>query len=169
MSFSSLSVLDLVVIFSSDRLSRAATAGRQIKTKNGGIASAPTAGREHSRIALSYFKSNLARDALPVKFGDGLEFEDLSKCVAEAREKRFVSKSEATDLLDLGSRAENNGVVPLVKLGNWGYAVREDRTRTFELDWAHVKYDNPAENRTAGWPSRRIAVERRLMCKVSQR
>ena len=51
----------------------------------------------------------------------------------------------------------------LVKLREWGYEVLEVRSRTCELDWAHVKIDNPE---IAG-SSRKITPGRGFMCKVS--
>ncbi|CAM9827162.1 unnamed protein product, partial [Ectocarpus sp. 6 AP-2014] len=81
--------------------------------------------------------------------------------------KAFLSEVEETLLLGMVAEAKDIGVHPVVQLGEWGYAVSERRSRTCELDWAHVKYDKgdgKGKGKGKG-ASRRITAARGLMCK----
>ena len=111
---------------------------------NGGVPSATAGMCRHAEVALRLLQAGKLKEAEPVSFGEGAcAFEGFEECVAQAAEKRLLSDEDARNLLKIGVDAKANGVWFLVKLDDWGYAVREGRDRSCELGWAHVKDDNP--------------------------
>lgn len=137
---------------------------------NAGVQSATGAICEHAAASLEALDKNTVVDATPIFFNgiNGCPCAGLTACISQARAKAFLSEVEETLLLGMVAEAKDIGVYPLVQLGEWGYAVSERRSRTCELDWAHVKYDKgdgKGKGKGKG-ASRRITAARGLMCKV---
>ncbi|CAN0402971.1 unnamed protein product [Ectocarpus sp. 12 AP-2014] len=109
---------------------------------NAGVQSATGAICEHAAASLEALGKNTVVDATPIFFNgiNGCPYAGLTACISQARAKAFLSEVEETLLLGMVAEAKDIGVYPVVQLGEWGYAVSERRSRTCELDWAHVKY-----------------------------
>ena len=136
----------------------------QTAVSNGGVPSATGGMCRHAQVALQLLGTGRVKDAELVSFSEGAcAYDDFKDCVAQASERKLLSSEDAATMFEMVALAEEMGVWFLVKLGDWGYAMLEARTRNCELDWAQVKVDNPE---IAG-SSRRITPGRGLMCKVS--
>lgn len=122
-------------------------------------------GCKHARAGFSFIRDNRTKTATKVGFGgpQGISPATVVQRINDAGTRGFLSQQEKSSMLEILSLANAAGVYPLVKIGSTGiYAVFDNRSRTNEHGWAHVKDDNP---RRAAW-SRRLNEERRLLCKV---
>lgn len=82
--------------------------------------------------------------------------------VTTAKVGSHLTTEEYKDVMSIVEGAERSFVWPVVQTEPQQYMVLDMRSRTTELDWASVKFDQAPE----GGASRRMTSSRHFMCKV---
>ncbi|MEP2987339.1 MAG: hypothetical protein ABJO88_00130, partial [Parasphingorhabdus sp.] len=118
-------------------------------------------------IRMTEMRLGRANKATLVLVGSQKTLDELMQSIRMTEEKKYVSGKDATALVGVVERARDEGVWPLVKMGDTGfYAVHEGRGRPCELNLANVTNFNRSARGEKSGSSRRMGRERRLMCNV---
>ncbi|CAM9445492.1 unnamed protein product, partial [Ectocarpus fasciculatus] len=136
---------------------------QQTVGSHGGVASAVGGLCQHAALALEHMAAKKMKKATSVLGGVASgDYTAAKELVRSAKLGSHLTTEEYNDVMSIVEGAERSGVWPVVETELHQYMVLDMRSRTTELDWGSVKFDQVSE----GGASRRMTSSRHYMCKV---
>lgn len=117
---------------------------------------------QHAALALEHMAAKKMKKATSVLCGVASGDYTAAKELVRSAKLGSHLTEEYNDVMSIVEGAERSGVWPVVETELHQYIVLDMRSRTTELDWGSVKFDQVSE----GGASRRMTSSRHYMCKV---
>lgn len=157
-------ILNLFIYFR--RVRAGFVSQQQTAGNHGGVASAVGGLCQHAALALEHMAARTMKKATTVQGGvASRDYAAAKELVTAAKSDGHVTNEEYNDVKAIVEGAERSNVWPVVETEPHQYMVLDCRSRTTELDWGSVKFDQF----TPGEAPRRMTSSRLFMCKVRVR
>lgn len=136
---------------------------QQTAATHGGVASAVGGLCQHAALALEHMAARTIKKATTVQGGvASRDYAAAKELVTTAKSDGQVTDEEYNDIMAIVEGAERSDVWPVVETERHQFMVLDERSRTTELDWGAVKFDEV----TPEDAPRRMTSSRLFMCKV---